>query len=31
MAGRRQALEETLVGLVQLNEDVTLDLQGGQT
>ena len=31
MAGRRQALEETLVGLVQLNEDVTLYLQGGQT
>lgn len=31
MAGRRQALKETLVGLVQLNEDGTPYLQGSQT
>ena len=31
MVGRRQALEETLVGLVQLNEDGTPYLQGSQT
>lgn len=31
MVGRRQSLEETLVDLVQLNENGTPYLQGSQT